>query len=290
MVVNQNLVNEIIITGSANDPVVRLQNLEREIDQVKISIKRLLMDIRERMNELENPLIITGPGSVKKNISPEIMTRQAALEARESALDARESNLETAKILPEAEPPAETETEHHGQAFPVAAESHPLMDEKCPVSGNNQPDLSVRAVIPSETTQETLPLQDAFHLFSWTQAGVKKFGHNRLEILVESYRIMAYIPKKTAEEIRQISCLMPENLGDEYEVGPDDFVFELYSLKRILSPGDTSLDRDMIEVIMEQRLQDPYSANASTLLRVPETNRGGRNWGRSVFEKRIANE
>jgi len=285
MAVNQNLVNEIIITGSANDPVVRLQNLEREIDQVKISIKRLLMDIRERMNELENPLIIAGPGSVKKNISQEIMTRQAALEARESALDARESNLETAKILPEVKPPAEKKTENYGQVFPVVAESHPLPDEKCPVPGNNQPDLSARAVIPPQPAQETLPLQDAFHLFSWTQMGVKKFGYNRLEILVESYRIMGYIRKKTADEIRQISCLMPENLGDEYEVGPDDFVFELYSLKRILSPGDTSLDRDMIEVIMEQRLQDPYSVNASTLLRIPETNRG-----RSVFEKRIANE
>jgi hypothetical protein len=48
---------------------------------------------------------------------------------------------------------------------------------------------------------------------------------------------------------------MPANLGEEHEVGPDEFVAELYSLNRILAPNDTSLDRDMIEVMMEQRQQ-----------------------------------
>ena len=46
---------------------------------------------------------------------------------------------------------------------------------------------------------------------------------------------------------------MPGNLGDEHEVGPDEFVSELYTLNRIIAPDDTTLDRDMIEVMMEQR-------------------------------------
>jgi hypothetical protein len=46
---------------------------------------------------------------------------------------------------------------------------------------------------------------------------------------------------------------MPANLGEEHEVGPDEFVAELYALNRILAPEDTSMDRDMIEVLMEQR-------------------------------------
>jgi hypothetical protein len=33
-------------------------------------------------------------------------------------------------------------------------------------------------------------------------------------------------------------------------------VAELYALNRILAPNDTSLDRDMIEVMMEQRQQE----------------------------------
>jgi hypothetical protein len=50
---------------------------------------------------------------------------------------------------------------------------------------------------------------------------------------------------------------MPASLGEEHEVGPDEYVSELYELNRILSPDDTSLDRDMIEVMMEQRQTGP---------------------------------
>jgi hypothetical protein len=75
--------------------------------------------------------------------------------------------------------------------------------------------------------------------------------------MLDSYRAMGYISKESADEIREISRLMPANLGEEHEVGPDEFVAELYALNRILAPNDTSLDRDMIEVMMEQRQQEP---------------------------------
>jgi len=52
---------------------------------------------------------------------------------------------------------------------------------------------------------------------------------------------------------------MPANLGEEHEIGPDEFVSELYTLNRILAPNDTSLDRDMIEVMMDQRQNIPVS-------------------------------
>ena len=70
---------------------------------------------------------------------------------------------------------------------------------------------------------------------------------------------MGYITKESCDEIREISRLMPANLGEEHEVGPDEFVSELYALNRILSPNDTSLDRDTIEVMMEQRQSLPAS-------------------------------
>jgi hypothetical protein len=103
---------------------------------------------------------------------------------------------------------------------------------------------------------EKLRLQKVYKLFKWTHQSVKKFGHDRLEIMLESYRAMGYITKESCDEIREISRLMPANLGDELEVGPDEFVAELYALNRILVPSDTSLDRDMIEVMMEKRQLD----------------------------------
>jgi hypothetical protein len=103
---------------------------------------------------------------------------------------------------------------------------------------------------------EKLRLQKVYKLFKWTSQSVKKFGHDRLEIILGSYQAMGYISKDSCDEIREISRLMPANLGEEHEVGPDEFVAELYALNRILVPTDTSLDRDMIEVMMEQRQQE----------------------------------
>jgi hypothetical protein len=102
---------------------------------------------------------------------------------------------------------------------------------------------------------EKLRLQKVYKLFKWTNGAIHKFGHDRLDIILESYRIMGYISRESCDEIKEISRLMPANLGDEHEVGPDEFVSELYALNRILSPTDSSLDRDMIEVMMEQRQQ-----------------------------------
>ena len=113
------------------------------------------------------------------------------------------------------------------------------------------------AAAPGLPASEKLRLQKVYKLFKWTHQSVKKFGHDRLEIMLESYRAMGYITKESTDEIREISRLMPANLGEEHEVGPDEFVAELYALNRILAPNDTSLDRDMIEVMMEQRQQEP---------------------------------
>jgi len=109
---------------------------------------------------------------------------------------------------------------------------------------------------PAAPVNEKLRLQKVYKLFKWTHQSVKKFGHDRLEIILGSYQAMGYITRDSCDEIKEISRLMPANLGEEHEVGPDEFVAELYALNRILSPTDTSLDRDMIEVMMEQRQQD----------------------------------
>ncbi len=119
-------------------------------------------------------------------------------------------------------------------------------------------------ILPVTPVNEKLRLQKVYKLFKWTNQSVKKYGHDRLEIILGSYQAMGYITKESCEEIREISRLMPANLGEEHEVGPDEFVAELYALNRILAPTDTSLDRDMIEVMMEQRQQDmPAKERAS---------------------------
>jgi hypothetical protein len=260
MAVNQAQVDHIITAASEDDPEVKLQNLEREVDLIKTSIKRLLMDIRERMNEMENPFTLTAAGgsssSPESGVNADVdEAKKSALEAREAALDARESQLDATKSKQEAE----TKKESESLSVAPVAEEKKLLDEQLLAAFRSQlplPQPGAQKSLQQQPVSEKLRLQKVYKLFKWTHQSVKKFGHDRLEIMLESYRAMGYMSKESCDEIREISRLMPANLGEEHEVGPDEFVAELYSLNRILAPNDTSLDRDMIEVMMEQRQQE----------------------------------
>jgi hypothetical protein len=220
------------------------------------------------MNEMENPFTIAATGIPAGPSAAAVETdvaQKSALVAREAALVARESQLEAAKAKME---------------YDKAKDSYPVTPERASPEANRQMiDDHLLSVMrsPSGTpqkaafmphpqvspTSEKLHLQKVYKLFKWTQQAVKKIGHDRLEIILESYRAMGYITKESCDEIREISRLMPASLGEEHEVGPDEFVADLYALNRILSPNDTSLDRDMIEVMMEQRQGMPTISSRS---------------------------
>jgi hypothetical protein len=275
MAVNQSQVDHIITAASEDDPEVKLQNLEREVDLIKTSIKRLLMDIRERMNELENPFTLAAgaspgsaaAGSIAAGVESDLGdAKKSALEAREAALDARESQMDATKAKQETEDRNEQRSKKPEPVSTSASEERQALDEqmlsmfKAQLTIPQKPAAPVTlptAAPPAVPVSEKLRLQKVYKLFKWTHQSVKKYGHDRLEIILESYKVMGYISKESADEIREISRLMPANLGEEHEVGPDEFVAELYALNRILTPNDTSLDRDMIEVMMEQRQQEP---------------------------------
>ena len=276
MAVNQSQVDHIITAASEDDPEVKLQNLEREVDLIKTSIKRLLMDIRERMNELENPFtltagaggpVTTGQQSPASSHDSEVEdAKKSAMEAREAALDARESQLDATKAKMESEKITDVPQHKPHQDRPAPAEDRThfiddqvlaLLRSQVAAPQKNTPAVPAAPAVPVAPVSEKLRLQKVYKLFKWTHQSVKKFGHDRLEIILESYRAMGYITKDSCDEIREISRLMPANLGEEHEVGPDEFVAELYALNRILSPSDTSLDRDMIEVMMEKRQLEP---------------------------------
>jgi len=269
MAVNQSQVDHIITAASEDDPEVKLQNLEREVDLIKTSIKRLLMDIRERMNELENPFTLDTSGTATIPAGPLAATTEAqeaqksALEAREAALAERESKLDASLAKTEIETRKDALLARPAPESPSPEDGKRMLDEQMLAALRSQAGMPSRTAytpqIQSEQVDEKLRLQKVYKLFKWTQQAVRKVGHDRLEIILESYRAMGYITKESCEEIREISRLMPANLGEEHEVGPDEFVSELYSLNRILSPNDTSLDRDMIEVMMDQRQNTPVS-------------------------------
>lgn len=283
MVVNQAQVDQILTAASEDDPEVKLQNLEREVDLIKTSIKRLLIDIRERMNDIDNPFTLTAAGTVSKDTN--LAIKEETNDAHESALDARESALKDRESMIEASEKAknkekgrrkqdeEDEEDDYEEERPgrsrrkekkgefseadgrlIAALRSQLAQEPAPAPSFQFPAMPVVPSLPDTSSiPEKLRLQKAYRLFKWTNRSVKKYGHDRLESMLQSYRSMGYISQESCVEVIEIARLMPAVLGEVHEIDPGEYVAELYVLNRILSPDDVTLDRDMIEVLMEQR-------------------------------------
>ncbi|MGD1004066.1 MAG: hypothetical protein ABR887_01445 [Methanoregulaceae archaeon] len=265
MAVNPAQGDHTITEASDNDTEAKIKNLEREVDLIKTSIKRLLMDIRERMNELENPFTITQQGSggdpnassTRRPREDSEETKRAALESKEASLNARETEMNRSQErYPTSQQSAPRIVQTPQQSMIV--DDRRLMDEQLLAQFKAQlmatkPAPSIQNILHQPS--EKLQLQKVYKLFKWTDHAVRKFGNDRLEIMLQSFNKMGHISKDASDEIREIARLMPASLGEEHEVGPDEYVSELYTLNRIVTPEDTSLDRDMIEVMMEQRSQ-----------------------------------
>jgi len=257
--VDQSEVDKILAGGGGDEPDARLENLEQEVDLIKNSIKRLLIDLRERINEQDNPFVISTmeesplpehPSSAQHEPEPE----QAEQEIPEPTTTEPEPDIPPRGTM-EGNPsgPAGTFGNHDTGRFPGWGS----FDREPEWNGRSLEEISrafgQRPQAPSPQAREKLRLQKVHQLFEWTSRAVKHYGIDRLEMMLDSYRALGYISEDDAVQVKEIARLMPASLGEQHEIGSDEFVKELYNLNRILDPLDTSLDRDMIEVMMLQQ-------------------------------------
>jgi hypothetical protein len=230
MSVNQSQVDQILGAAAAEDPEAKLENLEREVDVLKASVKKLLIDIRERMNEMENPFTL----GVQGGFQPSRVEEAAAEEAEEVAEEP------AALAQPAAKTPAPAPAP---QGIPADL-----------LAGLQAQIAAADSLVPkAQVKAEKLRLQKVHNLFEWTGKAVKKYGFDRLEMMLDSYATMGYLERDEVAQVREIARLMPASLGEADEMKAEDFVSELYVLNRILDPTDTSLDRDMIAVLMDNK-------------------------------------
>ena len=90
----------------AGDTDVKLLKLQDEMDLLKTSIKKLLIDIRDRLNEKDNPFLRTGG-----------FPEKADIKAEDSPADEEEEKAEDAQPEEEKVPKPEEET------FPAAGKT-----------------------------------------------------------------------------------------------------------------------------------------------------------------------
>ncbi|MDH7593616.1 MAG: hypothetical protein QHG99_04575 [Methanomicrobiales archaeon] len=260
MAVNQAQVDHIIATASADDPEVKLQKLQDEVDLIKTSIKRLLIDIRERMNELDSPFAAVARGGPASSNTKANRKFQGSDIASNDSNPAAKERIDTEEYrkgispVPSAREEADTAVQELGHEIASSRDIHRLLQG---LSSGMKEQHSGESEINNKSKLRTV-----HRLFDWASKMVKKYGHDRFELMLNSYNVMGYLSEDQLRQIREMSRLMPATLGDLREIGPDEFIFELYTLNRILDPVDTSLDRDMLEVMMEQRKQRRISEDS----------------------------
>jgi hypothetical protein len=221
-------------TQPSGDADVKILKLQEEMDLLKTSIKKLLIDIRDRLNERDNPF--THPG-ISYN-TPNLFEDKEAEGKEEEAKE---------------ESPGE---ESGGMTGEELSGKKSVQEELASMLRENGK-LPSLAHLASQKPGEKLRLRKVHRLFGWTSKIINRYGHDRLEILLQAYASMGYLTDEMAGQIREIGRLLPASLGELHVIGPDEFVSELYILNRILDPKDNTLDEDMIEVLMTHRIQGP---------------------------------
>lgn len=234
-----------IAAPPAGDVDVKLLKLQDEMDLLKTSIKKLLIDIRDRLNEKDNPFLHPG---ISYN-TPNLFKDDQEAEAKDAEEEGNEALSE--------ESPSEEAKEPGDEVFPASKKS--VQEELANMlRGNGK--LPPLSPITSQKMGEKLRLRKIHRLFGWTSKIINRYGHDRLEILLQAYASMGYLTDEMAGQVREIGRLLPASLGELHVIGPDEFVSELYILNRILDPKDNTLDEDMIEVLMTHRIQSPVAA------------------------------
>ncbi|MCT8337886.1 hypothetical protein FKB36_10420 [Methanoculleus sp. Afa-1] len=243
--VDQAQIDKILSGASSEDPEARLDTLEKELDFVKTSIKRLLIDLRERMNELDNPFTSVGVSYAGNRIMPSY-----------DAADDEQPDDETPTLdaMPKLDAVPKLDGIPADLGAPAAVGIEGLGgDLFSPSLGEARPQETRTAALPQAKPAGKLKLQKVHRLFEWVHRGCSRYGHEHMAIMIDAYRSMDYISEEISDQIGEIMRMAPETRRDVQEIGPNEFVSELYILNRILDPDDSTLDRDMIEVLMLSR-------------------------------------
>jgi len=120
MAVSQSQVDQIIASASSDDPEVKLLQLQDEVDLIKTSIKRLLIDIRERLNDLENPIVSSMANAFHDTSSD----TEAAKNENRTSTDVKKADQTAVHDIPQHEGEVSQKQEDAPKPHPTNDSSH----------------------------------------------------------------------------------------------------------------------------------------------------------------------
>jgi archaellum component FlaD/FlaE len=273
---DQSAINKIILdSSSTEDPNKRVEKLEKEVMILKGSIKKLIVDIREQMNNAENPFL---------NIQQLQMPAQAPVikedpieldvpDNPELDEEEREEKKKSSKGK-KRKKPAEGDFEEEEVEEDREDRKYPGEDELARFKAL-QPGFSKRDLDMINEFEEQKKMLEAMksktseagpasltgskridpytmnQIMDWTRMMLRKNGSERMKDLLEMYVSTGYISDETKAIVQRMSKLMEsEPTRPPKRLDIKECVSDLYTLYVILNPGDKDLDSKMLTVLL----------------------------------------
>ncbi|MCK4398258.1 MAG: hypothetical protein KAV25_04630 [Methanophagales archaeon] len=205
----------------------RINAIEGDVKLVKTEIKQVLVDLRETMNNLENPFVNVEQlrkvkDSVGDSAAPEIEVRTGEVERKE------ERALE-------------------GVVEPVI---EPVVNQAQPVTSAKEEKMKKLAQIKAEGA-EKIGIFMLTQLMKWADTSLSNIGKEKLNEIIGLYDLTGRLPKETKGTISKIEDL--SNVTQEKEkIEMKDCILAIYQLDRILT-GETGAQAPLM--LSEEELE-----------------------------------
>jgi len=241
--IDQAAIDEILAKAAEDTEEGRLEKLEREVEALKGSIKRLLLDIRETMNKLENPFVnlqSLAEGNIVPQSPPQIQIVPAKIPEMGKECEA-EKEIEERKVEKEE---MKVEEGDFKMDVPVQSSKMEEIREKMPEKLEKLEKFESETKVGKARTGK-MDLITLFKLMEWVQSVIYRHSYDSFKLLLDIFSLTGYISDETRDLILKLAELAKLD-------GREIFV-DLYRLHKIMNPNDRSLDSDLLALLLEKR-------------------------------------
>lgn len=205
----------------------KVENLEKEINEIKGSIKALLMDIRETMSVLENPFQeIQGIA----NISSAIINANVKSYEVDDDEDRLHEDANRRK-----EKAKESESDNIGLGLGDPAYKNSFEDLK-----------QAAKKLPKTPDTKLIDPMSFYKTIVWSKDMVEKYDQETIKELAEVFFKLGYISR----DIKEVIIRTTEMLDKSNDL--DSAVMDLYRLYHILNPEDPSPDSKVLDYVLNE--------------------------------------
>ena len=219
----------------------RIASLETELDMTKGTIKKLVMDIREMMNTLENPFVALQDGEI--NVATNVAPKNEIDEKKNEKQAESEKEIEKNNNNNQAE----TITNDNNTATNNMASTEANMRYHSHESMSGVPPITPASLNNANGQIDLLMFTG---LVKWTEQVLRRFDHEQFSKMLDVFELSGYIPEKTKNLLSSISMLT--------DIVPiqNDLILDLYRLNRLLNPEDKNLDSTALSMILNSENDD----------------------------------